>query len=718
MFGSGRFFSGWFSRGVFTSLALAVSAWSAVPLRAIDKPPLPEDVQKSERLRQDMRRMVELARDRVFPALVNIHVVTVNYWNGKENKGRSVGSGTIISKEGHVITNQHVTHRGKRFKCTLADKQEIGAELVGEDPLTDLAVLRLNLSELKSPASDLPVAGFGDSDDLKVGDYVMAMGSPLALSRSVTLGIVSNTERVFSGADDDEEMELEGGQRTGLFTRWIQHDALIHPGNSGGPLVNLRGEIVGINELGGAAIGFAIPGNLARSVAQTLIREKEITRSWFGLSLKPIEKTGLEEGVLVNSVVKSSPADRAGIQAGDVILQIDGRDVTVRFPEEVPPLMKLLAERPVGSKVRIAYRRGDAMGEGEVVTDRLEKDKGKELALRTWGITVEEITDRMVRDYRLDGKEGAMVSSVRAGGPAQLAEPAISGGDVIRAIDGRAIGDLAALIEEYDRIMSLKELPEYLLVEFDRDGKNHVTLLKPRPDEEEEPPREVAKAWIGVATQPIIDKLAKKLGHPDDLGFRVTRVYPRTRAAESELRTGDIIVALNGDRLRPRGMQDTGLFARAVRKLKIDDTAELTVLRKTQRLRIKVSLERTRLTPEEARKERDRDFEMTVRELTFFDRDENRWDEDVQGVLVEQVEPAGWAGLGGVRAGDLIQKIDEFQIRGLKSFKNAMAAVTEKQPERVVFRVLRGVQTRFQYAEPEWKPTLEPAGQKPNKEKN
>ncbi|MBN2446824.1 MAG: trypsin-like peptidase domain-containing protein, partial [Phycisphaerae bacterium] len=225
------------------------------------------DTGRADQLREDVRRMMAVARDRVFPALVNIEVVTVSYWGGQERKGVSIGSGTIISAEGHVVTNFHVTDDGQKFLCRLSDKREVGARLVGEDPLTDLAVLQINMDELGAEET-LPVAHFGDSDELEIGDYVLAMGSPLALSRSVTLGIVSNTERVFAMGDDTtDEMQLGAGQRTGLFTRWIQHDALIHHGNSGGPLVNLRGEIVGVNELGGSGQGFAIPANLVREVA-------------------------------------------------------------------------------------------------------------------------------------------------------------------------------------------------------------------------------------------------------------------------------------------------------------------------------------------------------------------------------------------------------------------------------------------------------------------
>ncbi len=688
-------------------LCLAGLLAGGTAARAQQPPELPpEDVQKAEALRRDMRRMMALARDQVFPALVNIEVITVQYWGGKERKGRAVGSGTIISPEGYVLTNFHVADNGRKFKCTLSDKQEILATLVGDDPLTDLAVLKLELSELKDPQMPLPVARIGDSAEVEIGDTVMAMGSPWALSRSVTRGSVSNTERILSGDDDDPgEMQFDRDQRTGIFNRWIQHDASINPGNSGGPLVNLKGEVIGVNTRGGGNMGFAIPSNIARTVAAQLIEHGEVPRSDCGFSLKSIKRTGLSEGVLVNSVIDDGPADKAGIQAGDIILRIDGEAVTALYPEQIPPLLKDLADREIGSKVRMAVARGEERIEVEVVTEKLQRDRGDEAAFRAWGMSAKQITERMARNRRLDSTEGVLVSGVRSGSSAQLAEPAINYGDVVRAVDGKPILALPDFIECYEEVMDREELPKYLLVEFDRRGKNHVTLLKPKPEKDEDPPREVAKAWIGVATQPVVKKLAKQLGHPDQLGFRITRVYPDTVTAESDLKVGDVIVKLNGERLEPKGKQDVGLFQRMVRRLSIDDQASLTVLRGGEEKEITLALERTRLTQDEARRDRNRDFDLTVRELTFFDRDERRWDKDVRGVLVTAVESAGWADLGGIHSGDLIQRIGDKRIRGIKSYRRALEAVAEQQPERVVFVVLRGVRTRFQYVEPEWKPT-------------
>lgn len=650
---------------------------------------------------------IEFARDKVFPALVNIQVVSVSYWGGSESKNASIGSGTIISADGLIVTNQHVVDDGRTFRVTLSDKREVGATLVGEDPMTDLAVLRIKMDELKG--GPLPaIATWGDSDALEVGDYVMAMGAPYGLTRSVSLGIVSNTERVFASmsGDDIADQEFDFEYSSDIFTRWIQHDALILPGNSGGPLVNLKGEIVGVNTRGGSGYGFANPTSLARTIAQALIEGGSVTRSTIGVAMKSVKRAGLDEGVLVNSVDADGPAAKAGLQAGDVLLTIDGKPIAARFPEEIPIVLRAIAEKPVGSSIATTYKRGDTTGSATIVTEKLKRERGEETALRVFGMSISEITDRMARARRLANKEGVYVLGVRSGGPSQTAEPAIGGGDVIRAINGAPVKTIKDMVEAYKAIAAQDPLPEYVTIEYDRAGKNTLTLIKPRPDKKEDPPRELPKAWIGVATQPVLKELAKQIGLEDQTGFRVTRIYPGTLAAQSDLKVGDIITQVNGEKINPRGMQDAGMFQRRVRQLGTSGDATLAVLRGKAATEVKVGLERTRLTQDEALRDENRDFELTVRELTFFDRDDNRWDENVQGVIVVGVERVGWAGFAGIFEGDLIQKIGTHTITDLASYRAAMADIAKQQPTRVPFVVLRGLRTQFKFAEPEWKPVV------------
>ncbi|MBL8757306.1 MAG: PDZ domain-containing protein [Phycisphaerae bacterium] len=696
--------------GLIVALAGASAAYGQGPANGVKDDPAHRAI-----ITEGLRGVIASARDRVFPALVNISVITVSYGGGKEIKGGGTGSGTIFSKEGHVLTNAHVTSKGRKFKVTLADKQTVSATLVGEDAATDLAVLKINLSELTN-AGSLPVAEFGNSDEIEVGDYVLAMGSPFSLSRSVTLGIVSNNERVFAGGfgnDEVEAIDYIDGRATGMLTRWLQHDALINPGNSGGPLVSLQGKVVGVNTRGGAGMGFASPINLAADIAGRLIAHGEVPRSTIGWALRQIEKTGEKEGVLITSVTQNppGPAAKAGIEAGDLLLSIDGQAVTVRFSEQIPPLLRALSDRAIGSKVEVTYRRKGEVRSATITTEKLLDSKGDETLLRMWGLSCEEITEQMARDLRLESRDGVYVTGVKGGSPPALAEPPIGGGDILRGIGGQPVRTIAEVVERYKTIMAEPEkAPEFLLVEFDRQGKRQVTLIKPRPVKPEDPPREAAKAWVGVATQIVLKDLARELGHEGQTGFRITRVYPRTLAAESGLKAGDVITAIDGEKLSPRGTQDGGLLKRRIERMKIDEKARFAVIREGKETEVEVTLERTRIGPDEARKDNNKDFELSVRELTFFDRDELRWDESVKGVLVSGVERAGWAGLGGLFDGDLIQKIDDAVVTDLASYRAAMADVAKRQPERVTFVVLRGSRTHYKFVEPDWKPVVEKHG--------
>ncbi|MBS0189499.1 MAG: trypsin-like peptidase domain-containing protein [Planctomycetes bacterium] len=696
-----------------------------------------------EELRDEIRAMVQSARDKVFPALVNISVVTTSFEGGEEAKGGSTGSGTIISKQGHVLTNQHVVNDGTKFKITLADRRIVPAKLIGEDPLTDLAILQIDMDEFKKGGgTELAVAEFGDSDKLAIGDTVMAMGSPFALSRSVTLGIVSNTERVFTSGflrEEVEEMQGEAGT-TGTFTRWIQHDAAINPGNSGGPLVNLEGRLVGVNTLGGSNMGFASPGNLARQVADAIIKDGEVIRSWIGANFKHIRDTGFEDGVLINAVIEGSPAYEAGLRAGDRIVSIDGKPITVRFVEEIPPLVKSFADRPVGTQIAVSYVRSGEKKDTTVTTKKLLRERGDRAALRLWGVTIAEITEKLAEDLHLTNRDGVFVTGVKGGSPGELSEPALQGGDIIKSIGGKPVKSVHDAIAAYKAVMSPEKkegesaadtasrIPEFLLIEFDRKGKSQATLLKPRPDKKEDPPRELAKAWLGVATQPVLRDLAREMGHEGQTGHRITRIYPGTLAEKSGLRVGDVIIAIDNDKTAVKGMQDTGALQRKIRTLKVDGDITVKVLRKgtdgkVAPEEIKVTLERTRLSPEEARRDSNKDFELSVRELTFFDRDDNRWEETVQGVIVAGAEPLGWAGSAGLHSGDLIQRIivpsdatgaEKWSetIIDLDGYRKVMDRLAKEQPSRVIMGILRDNRAMYRYIEPEWKPTVQGDGVK------
>jgi serine protease Do len=439
-------------------------------------------------------------------------------------------------------------------------------------------------------------------------------------------------------------------------------------------------------------------------VVDEIIAKGSVTRSTIGAAFKSVRRSGHDQGVLVNSVNADGPAAKAGLKPGDVIVEMNGAPVNARFPEEIPLILRQISAQPVGSTVALTYLRGGERASAQVVTERLLREKGQRAALRTWGLAASEITERMMISRRLDSREGAIVMAARSGGPAEIAEPPLRSGDVIREIDGKPVKSLDELVSVYKEVSAKEPLPEFVMIRFDRAGKDTLTLIKPRPDKPQDPPREIPKAWIGVATQPVLRDLATqmKLGEPG--GFRVTRVYPGTRAAESEIKTGDVIVAINGDKMSPRGMQDSGMFQRRVRQLSMTEPARLVVMRGGERVEVSVAMERTRIGPDEALKDTNKDFELSVRELTFFDRDDNRWGDDVAGVMVMDASSAGWADQAGLGSGDLIQSINGTAVTDIPGYRKVMEQIGKDQPERVTFVVLRGVRTQFKFAEPEWKP--------------
>ncbi|MCF6226354.1 MAG: PDZ domain-containing protein [Xanthomonadales bacterium] len=663
------------------------------------------DPNSTNALRESLRELISSAKDAVFPSLVNIQVMTSRFYQGREIKGQSVGSGTIISKDGLVLTNYHVVRNGRKFIATLANQVEVTAELIGEDPLTDLALLRLNLDEIKAANISLSVAKLGNSDKLAVGDTVMSMGSPWALSKSVTLGIVSNTNRIFVSAGNDAEgMRFSHDQRTGIYTRWIQHDSAISPGNSGGPLVSLWGEVIGVNTRGSSNMGFAIPSNLASEVAAKLSEHGHVPRSWFGWTLKPIRNTGIEKGVLVNSIVENGPAAKSGIMAGDVILEINNEAVMVWFAEEKPLLLMTISDYPIGSEINLRYLRDNKVHKTTLKTRELLAEQGKKTYFREWGLVGTNITRKMFQSRRLESQRGVLVQGVRGGGPAETAEPSLRTGDVITAVNGNKVVSLAELTSAYETLVGNISVEDHVLLEFTRLGRSNMTMLNMRNGEVNQHTPEVAKAWLGISVQPVLTDLAKRLGSPSATGFRITRVYPATSAAMSELAEGDIVLSLNGERVIPRGRQDSGMLHRLIRRLDIGAEAVLLVSREGKEQEVSVTLERTHLTRAEVGRQQNDDFGLLVREITFFDRDENRWQADTNGVLVEKIERAGWGQLSGIRYNDLILKIDGNEINNLADYKAELETVTQSKSERVTFLVLRGAETRFLYIEPDWFP--------------
>ena len=391
------------------------------------------------------------ARDRVAPALVNVQPITDVYSSGERRSSTAIGSGFIFDDQGHVVTNYHVAGKAKRLIITLSDRQRVPGVLVGVDPLTDIAVLRVDVGE------GFPLPGsvaLGDSDLLEVGQYVMALGSPLALQRSLSFGVVSSKDRYLS-----DDFKLPTGEPTGSFNTWIQTDAAINPGNSGGPLVDLVGRVVGVNArgaFGASSIGFAIPINIVKEVAAELIEHGRVRRSWLGLDFQPREElaqyfeTEPSPGVIIRSVEPDSPAALAGIQAGDVLVAYGGQQISAQFQEELPAIYKLIADTPVGEAVEQLIERNGEELRFQVVTEEQSQGISDEMECESWGFTARGITREFALEFNLPDDKGVVVIGVKPNGPAFRAQ--LFPGDRIVRIEDEDIAGLDSLGAVYRRL--------------------------------------------------------------------------------------------------------------------------------------------------------------------------------------------------------------------------------------------------------------------------
>ena len=641
---------------------------------------------------------VDQAVAKVYPALVRIHVVVVSPADGRLRKMAASGSGAIISPEGYVVTNHHVAGKAERIICRLADGQEIDAVLVGTDPMTDISVLQLKLDQRKDPKAPVPTASFGDSDALRVGETVLAMGSPAGLSQSVTQGVVSNTQLILPGGS----MSLDG-ESVGNLVRWIGHDATIYHGNSGGPLVNLRGEIVGINELGIGGIGGAIPSNLARQVVRCLISDRKVCRSYTGLECQAVLKNyNGPPGVLVAGVVPGSPAAATDIASGDVITELNGQKVSAALAEELPILNQRMASYAPGSKLRLTVWRAGATRTVELTTVERERALGKDEELKAWGMTASDFTMFSALELQRPDKDGVRVLTIRPGGPCSEAKPAILVGDVIVEVGGTVVRNVAELRKVTESVV--KDSPKRVeaLVGFERGVRKYLTVVRVGRDEEPKDPARSRKAWLGVATQVLTADLARALNLAGKSGVRVVQVMSGANAEKAGLKVGDIILKLDGRIIEARAVEDEEVFPNLIRLRDIDQKVRLDVVRDGQPLQVEVVLETPPAPGSELESHKDVDFEFTAREMSFFDRTEKKLDPKLEGVLVHRVEPAGWAALGGLDAGDVLMSVDGKAVASIRLLREALSAARKAKATRVVFQIRRGVHTAFLEISPAW----------------
>lgn len=646
-----------------------------------------------------VRSQVDAAIARVRPALVRIRVVSTEFSEGREIKRQSVGSGAIITKDGYIVTNHHVAGHAARMFCTLWNREEVEAVLIGTDAMTDISVIKLK----PETPREFQSVGFGDSAKMRVGDHVLAMGSPMALSQSVTLGIISNMEMIMPRFFGGRGAFRLDGEDVGSLVKWIGHDAAIYGGNSGGPLVNLKGDIIGINEIS-FGLGGAIPGNLAKSVTEEIIKHGKIQRSWLGVDTQPTFKRSKDpRGVIISGVMEESPAAAAGLKSGDVLLKINGQATDVRYDEQVPGYMRIVTGLPIGQPVEALVLRDGKEVRLQITAQERGELFPKQSELKPWGLTGRNISALMQREMKRKSPDGVLVATVRPGGPAGEAKPALDYRDVIVDVGGTPIKNLSDLEAATRKLTAGQTEPVPVIVTFERKAERFLTVVKVGLKDLKDPGLEVTKAWLPVETHVISRDIAKQLGQPALKGFYVTRVFADTTAEQAGLKAGDFIIALDGEKLTATAAEHEDELSTLVRQYDVGKTVELTILRDKAEQKISVQLERSPRLQREMKKYRNDEFEFTARDICFFDAADEQWRSDQRGALIEEVKSGSWAELGSLGTGDLIVEIGGETVGNVDELRKQMERVSTTRPAVVVLKVLRGVHTSFLEIEPAWK---------------
>ena len=379
-------------------------------------------------------------------------------------KRQSLGSGAIVSRDGYILTNNHVVENADEIRVRMANHEEYEATIIGRDKMSDLALIKIKAKH------DLPYVRMGDSDALRVGDWVVAIGNPFGLEQTVTAGIVSGKGRSISG---------------GPYDNFIQTDASINPGNSGGPLFNLKGEMVGINTAifsrsgGNIGIGFAVPVNTAKNVMKQLRETGKVVRGWLGVQIQTVnqdiaEQFGLDRpyGALIGGVEKESPADKAGLKEGDIIIRFKGQEIS-----RMSMLPTLVGQSSVGEKVKVVIFRDGREKEITVTLGKLKGHGALAMAedntqLASLGLSVQELTPEIADSLGLEEKEGVVISDVERGSAAAMA--GLQRGDLIMEVNRQEVNRLA----DFNRIISKQGNAGKILFLIKRHNRSHFVVLR------------------------------------------------------------------------------------------------------------------------------------------------------------------------------------------------------------------------------------------------
>ncbi len=421
------------------------------------------------KLFEDLQEVIISISKSIQPAVVHIEVVhKVN-----DLKYKSLASGLVIDAKGYILTNEHVVDKAISVVVTLSSKLEYTAQVIGTDKQTDLALLKIE------PREKLQVAKMGNSDEVEVGEWVIAVGNPYGFDRTVSFGIVSGKGRVLPN------LPVE----TPLINDFIQTDAAIDPGSSGGPLVNLKGEVIGINSIGfGRAQGFTIPINTAKEVNEKLLASGRINRGWLGVVIQPLNRDYASyynspdlEGVIVSDILPNSPAAKAELLPGDVILEYNHQKISAEKQEDLNRFSLMISQTPLGQVVPLKILRDNQVREISVNIGEQPKVEAEEFETGL-GFTVKEITENLFRQKMLDDKEGVLVSFVDVAGPASQAE--LDEGDIIKKVDNLYIRTL----DDFKKaVADVREKKQIMLVIKRGKAQRFILILPETKAENKEP---------------------------------------------------------------------------------------------------------------------------------------------------------------------------------------------------------------------------------------
>lgn len=473
----------------FTVLVLMTAAFILSPLSASYGAPAKISEESIDLLTRTGKAMAEVTAA-VKPAIVNIATTrTVKIAGGgtdpffddpmfkrffgdqfgrqrqhpKEHKSSGLGSGVIVSSDGYIITNSHVIKDADEIKVTLTDKKEYEGKVIGSDPKTEIAVVKIE-------AKNLPTVSWGNSDALQVGEVVLAVGNPYGLSQTVTMGIISALGRANVGIADYED--------------FIQTDAAINPGNSGGGLVNIKGELVGINTAiyttsgGYQGIGFAIPSNMVKSIMQSLIKTGKVVRGWLGVTIQKVtpelaKQFALKEeaGALVGDIMENSPAEKSGLLRGDIILEYDGKKIDEPYVLRNMIANNLPGEEHTALVLRDGKTRNVKITIGELPSDAQQSVETADVQNVMKGITVQDMNPEIAKKLRIPDKiKGVIITDIDEG---SMAAGILAPGDVVQEINRKRVTDTKTYSEVVTRI---KKDESVLLLVYRAGSSLFVTL--------------------------------------------------------------------------------------------------------------------------------------------------------------------------------------------------------------------------------------------------